>query len=356
MSIYDFNRIEINTLHITATMLQEILKPINSDWKEFLIDEASGLRQKFTSALNELGRIADVNTITPALPDIMRAFSYSSPTNVRVVIIGQDPYPNADGPVLHADGLCFSSRAKTTPPSLRNIFACLARHYFIGEKYIADGTVLNTLDHWAEQNVLMLNTKLTTIRGQTNKHAWWLPFTTAIIKRLSETRAKVPLIFMLWGADAQSFEEHIGHHHHIMKWAHPSPQAQLRLPDIAKFINCDHFTEANRIIIAYGGAPIQWSPIVKLQMYLAVPDGVASADSRWALVVPDILFEIVRPGTITDAIKFVKKLVSRVPVCACVNTVGGLYIPSDDAMIRSYVVPASHGPLAHAYEIQKNGT
>jgi uracil-DNA glycosylase len=162
---------------------------------------------------------------------------------IKVVIIGQDPYPRAGD----AHGLAFSCMTGI-PASLRNIYKCLLANKLISE--IPDS---GNLEYWASQGVLLLNTALTTVIGQPNAHSdIWEEYVVGLIKLIS---AKKPLIFMLWGNNARSLAPHLDDKSIIMEWSHPSPMAQVK----QSFIKCTHFKDANKYLIKLGKEPIDWN-------------------------------------------------------------------------------------------------
>ncbi len=195
-------------------------------------------------------RIAAGATIFPPTP--WRALTLTPPENVRVVILGQDPY---HGPG-QANGLAFDvGPGVRVPPSLRNIHKELAREY--GRAPMADGL----LEHWAKQGVLLLNASLTVEAGQAGSHAriGWQILTDAIFAQLVQSAQ--PLVFMLWGAHAQSKaagrETEKGAARHLWLMAnHPSPLSALRPP--VPFIGCDHFRRANEFLVANDQLEVDW--------------------------------------------------------------------------------------------------
>jgi uracil-DNA glycosylase len=192
------------------------------------------------------GRLAAGATVYPPQP--LRALQLTPPEAVRVVILGQDPY---DGPG-QANGLAFAvGPGVKLPPSLRNIFKELARQY--GRSPCAEGL----LEHWAAQGVLLLNTSLTVEAGQAGSHAriGWQALTDTIFARLAG--GSRPLVFMLWGAHAQSCRPSGDTDRHLWLCAnHPSPLSALRPP--IPFIGCGHFGAANEFLRRAGSAPIDW--------------------------------------------------------------------------------------------------
>ncbi|MGB3524456.1 MAG: uracil-DNA glycosylase [Flavobacteriales bacterium] len=205
----------------------EFSAPYFSDLKRFLVQER------------------ETHTVYPRGGDILRAFQLTPFEAVRVVILGQDPY---HGPG-QAHGLSFSvPHGIATPPSLQNIFKEIQRD--IGTKPSG-----GDLSSWAAQGVLLLNATLTVRAGEAASHQGqgWERFTDAAIKALSSDRSG--LIFMLWGRHAQAKEALIdGERHYVLKAPHPSPLSAHR-----GFIGCGHFSAANEILMAQGGAPITWS-------------------------------------------------------------------------------------------------
>lgn len=174
--------------------------------------------------------------------EVFRAFKLTPLDEVKVVIIGQDPYHTKN----IADGLAFSSKnPKKIPPSLRNIFKAIE----------IDLGIKNTnpsLESWSKQGVLLMNTALTTVVGQPLEHGeYWVDFTKNIIKALNSHKDK--LIFLLWGNHAKSLKQIISERHYILEATHPSPLSAKG------FINCLHFSETNRILTQEGKTPINWS-------------------------------------------------------------------------------------------------
>jgi uracil-DNA glycosylase len=194
-------------------------------------------------------RVAAGAVVYPAAP--LRALELTPLAEVRVVILGQDPY---HGPG-QAEGLAFSvAGAQRPPPSLRNIFKELQRD--LGVPLPATGA----LARWAERGVLLLNTTLTVEDGQPASHArrGWEALTDALIATAADDPA--PKAFLLWGAHAQAKAPlidaaHRGHR--VLRSNHPSPLAALRPP--VPFIGCGHFGEASRFLAAAGVAPVDWS-------------------------------------------------------------------------------------------------
>ncbi len=184
-------------------------------------------------------------TIYPEQWDIFAALRHTPYQQVRVVILGQDPYHGPN----QAHGLAFSVQPGVpTPPSLRNIFQELARDLALK---IPDNGCLR---HWAEQGVLLLNTVLTVRAGQAGSHRGrgWEEFTTAVIEKLN-AREK-PAVFLLWGRQAQSKAALLTNGRHlVLKAAHPSPLSAFR-----GFFGCRHFSQTNSFLVKAGYEPIDW--------------------------------------------------------------------------------------------------
>jgi uracil-DNA glycosylase len=209
------------------------------------------LRDEFDKPyMRELGAFlrnekAAGKTIYPPGPMIFNALNSTPLEQVKIVILGQDPY---HGPG-QAHGLCFSVQPGVTPPpSLQNIFKELKRD--LNLEIPRHGY----LQSWAEQGVLMLNTSLTVEQGIAGSHAkaGWQRFTDRIIEVVGERRPH--LVFMLWGAHAQSKAKLIDATRHLMlKSVHPSPLSAHR-----GFIGNGHFSRANQFLIQQGIRPIDW--------------------------------------------------------------------------------------------------
>ena len=178
--------------------------------------------------------------------------------DVRVVIVGQDPYHNDD----QAMGLAFSVPHTTTkiPPSLKNIFRELEddmrEAYDRGdEKESFRIPNHGDLTKWTEQGVLLLNTVLTVRAHEANSHSGkgWETFTDRAIEQLSQNTSNV--VFLLWGKNAMSKERLIaeGHNHFVLKCAHPSPLSASR-----GFFGCRHFSQTNEFLREVGRETIDW--------------------------------------------------------------------------------------------------
>ncbi len=176
---------------------------------------------------------------------IFNAFDRCSFDNVKVVIIGQDPYHGAG----QAQGLCFSvPDGVRIPPSLANIYKEL--HDDLGKEIPTTGN----LEHWANQGVLLLNATLTVRAGEAGSHQGrgWETFTDAIIKKLSDRREH--LVFMLWGNYARNKKMLIDLDKHLVLEApHPSPFSAY-----TGFFGCKHFSQTNAYLEEYSIGPVAW--------------------------------------------------------------------------------------------------
>ena len=183
--------------------------------------------------------------IFPPADDIFNAFHFTPLSEVKVVIIGQDPYHN----VGQAHGLCFSVKPDVDiPPSLVNIYKELKEDLGC---YIPDN---GYLEKWAKQGVLMLNSVLTVRAHQANSHQGmgWEKFTDAVIRAVNEQDR--PIVYMLWGRPAQNKAKSVNNPKHLLlKAPHPSPLSAHR-----GFFGCKHFSQANEYLKKNGLEPIDW--------------------------------------------------------------------------------------------------
>lgn len=181
-------------------------------------------------------------------PQPLRALQLTPPQAVRLVILGQDPYHGRG----QSEGLAFSVPAGVRPPpSLRNIFKELQRD--LGPRVAPRSEQDGQLSGWATQGVLLLNTCLTVEEGQPASHAkrGWETLTNALISHVSH--GPQPVVFMLWGAHAQSKRELIDTTRHLVLQAnHPSPLSALRAP--VPFMGCGHFSTALDWLAQQAGA------------------------------------------------------------------------------------------------------
>lgn len=217
---------------------------LEASWKQALRDQFDQPYMQKLSAFLRAEKEAG-KEIYPPGPLIFNALNSTPLPQVKVVIIGQDPY---HGPG-QAHGLCFSVQPGVpTPPSLVNIYKELKRDLNL------EVPNHGYLQRWADQGVLLLNTSLTVERGQAGSHAkmGWQPFTDRIIEVVSQQQDKV--VFILWGSHAQSKERLIDPTKHlILRSVHPSPLSAHR-----GFIGNGHFSRCNQFLTQHGRQPIDW--------------------------------------------------------------------------------------------------
>jgi uracil-DNA glycosylase len=216
---------------------------IAESWKVRLAEEFS--KNYFLELVDFVKAEYSNHIVFPKGQQIFSAFNRCSFDDLKVVIIGQDPY-HGDG---QANGLCFSVNGGTKmPPSLVNIFKEIKED--VGKEFPASGN----LERWASQGVLLLNATLT-VRAQnpgSHQNKGWELFTDAVIKTISDQKEGV--VFLLWGAYAQRKGEIIdGNKHKILSSAHPSPFAANR-----GFFGNKHFSLTNTYLENKGLQPIDW--------------------------------------------------------------------------------------------------
>ena len=186
------------------------------------------------------------HTVYPDMHDIYNCFRYTPFSNVKVVLLGQDPYHNEG----QAHGLCFSvQHGVKNPPSLENIYKELVDD--IGCQKPKDGT----LTKWAKEGVLLLNTSLTVREHQANSHAkcGWAWFTDSVIELISKQKENV--VFILWGGNAKSKKSLIDtKKHHVIESVHPSPLSAYN-----GFFGSKPFTKTNAYLQAHDITPIDWN-------------------------------------------------------------------------------------------------
>ena len=216
---------------------------IAKNWFEKLNDEFK--RPYYENLTKFLEGEYKSKTIYPKPENVFNALNRVKYEDVKVVIIGQDPY-HGEG---QANGLCFSvNDGVAFPPSLRNIFKELESD--LGIKAPTSGN----LDRWAEQGVLLLNSTLTVRAHEAASHAGkgWEQFTDAVVATLSELKSGV--VYMLWGAYAQRKGAAIDTERNlVLKCAHPSPLSAYN-----GFFGSRHFSKANAYLAAQGKEPIRW--------------------------------------------------------------------------------------------------
>ena len=216
---------------------------IESSWKNALAGEFG--KPYFESLVRFLHKEkAEGQTIYPPGSQIFRAFDLTPVNDLKVVILGQDPY---HGPG-QAHGLSFSvSAGVPAPPSLKNIFKEIESDLGVRMSGYPD------LEKWARQGVLLLNAVLTVRAGAAASHSkiGWEEFTDAVIRYISDNCEGV--VFLLWGNFARSKSVLIDRsRHHVLEAAHPSPLAR------GAFFGCRHFSQTNALLQSQGKTPIDW--------------------------------------------------------------------------------------------------
>lgn len=221
-----------------------------ADWKTlvapFVGSDAYAPLCRFVDA-----EVAAGKTVYPA--DIFHALRMTSPTEVKVVILGQDPYHGDDHGIAQAHGMAFSvQRGVRVPPSLRNIYKEIERD--LGICAPSHGN----LDAWAKQGVLLLNTTLTVEAANAASHAkpfktgGWQACTDTLLCGLAAQQG--PLVFLLWGSHAQAKAPLLaGRGHLLLEAPHPSPLSAHR-----GFLGCGHFSAANAFLAQHGKTPVDW--------------------------------------------------------------------------------------------------
>ena len=218
---------------------------MHESWIAVLGDELEQPTMKVLRAFL-VGELSAGRRFYPPADKVFNALYLTPFDDVRVVILGQDPY---HGPG-QAMGLCFSVPAGVPlPPSLRNIYDELQNDLGVPRPSSGD------LTPWAERGVLLLNAVLTVAPGQAASHAGkgWESFTDRAIRELSERREGV--VFLLWGRYAQQKGAIVDRsRHHVLAAAHPSP-----LSAASGFLGCRHFSQANALLEQAGRAPVDWA-------------------------------------------------------------------------------------------------
>lgn len=216
---------------------------IAEDWKEILKDEFE--KDYFARLVNFVKEEYTSKTVYPKGGDIFRAFNKCPFCNLRVVIIGQDPYHEEN----QANGLSFSvNDGVKFPPSLQNIFKEIASDLNIAEPSSGN------LDRWAEQGVLLLNSVLTVRAHEAASHTGrgWETFTDAVVREIAKRKKNV--VYILWGSYAQKKCSFVSSEHNlIIKSVHPSPLSVYR-----GFFGSKPFSKTNEYLSSMGLKPIEW--------------------------------------------------------------------------------------------------
>ncbi len=235
----------MSTNGLVYKLVQEgvFMSMITNDWLEPLSSE---FRKEYYSQLYNFVKDEYSKTVVyPPAEDIFNAFHFTPLKDVKVLLLGQDPYHNEH----QAHGLSFSVQpGQDIPPSLVNIYKEL--HDDLG-CYIPNNGYLKK---WADQGVLLLNTVLTVRAHQANSHQGhgWEQFTDAVIQAVNAQDR--PIVYMLWGAPARRKKAMLTNPKHlILEAPHPSPLSAYR-----GFLGCKHFSKANEFLKASGVEPIDW--------------------------------------------------------------------------------------------------
>lgn len=216
---------------------------LGNDWDSILADEWQ--KPYYLELRKFLKQEYSTQTVYPNMEDIFNALKLTSFKDTKVVIIGQDPYHGFG----QAHGLCFSvKKGVVPPPSLKNIYKELKSD--MGFEIPSHGE----LTSWAKQGVLLLNNVLTVREGLPNSHKGkgWEIFTDRVIGELN--KKETPVVFLLWGANAQKKAEIITNPKHFkLMTVHPSPLSASR-----GFFGCRHFSKTNEILMKNSIKPINW--------------------------------------------------------------------------------------------------
>ncbi|MBD0726310.1 uracil-DNA glycosylase [Flavobacterium sp. L1I52] len=218
---------------------------LSSQWQTILSDELQ--KPYFSDLMMEVEKEYQTGICYPPKGLIFSAFNYCDFSNLKLVIIGQDPY-HGEG---EANGLCFSvNNGVKIPPSLRNIY-----------REINDDLdnllmpVSGNLEHWAKQGVLLLNASLTVQKDKPNshKHLKWNLFTDAVIQKISDEKENI--VFLLWGSFAQKKGSKIDRNKHlVLESGHPSPMSANQ----GKWFGNKHFSQANAYLKSKNKEEINW--------------------------------------------------------------------------------------------------
>lgn len=217
---------------------------IGNDWDEVLKSESE--KDYFLEIKAYLKKEYSEKVVYPPKEEIFTAFKLTEYKDVKVVILGQDPYHGFG----QAHGLAFSVKKDIKiPPSLRNMYKEI-----LAEE---EGNTFNhgCLESWAKQGIFLLNATLTVREGEANSHSkiGWTKFTDEVIKKINEKDN--PVIFVLWGNNAKAKRKYITNEKHIvLEGVHPSPLSANR-----GFFGCNHFKDINKILEKLYGKKIDWN-------------------------------------------------------------------------------------------------
>lgn len=212
-------------------------------WDDFFKEEQD--KEYYKKLMNELDKAYEKSVVFPTKDKIFYAFSLTPLENLKVVLLGQDPYHGAG----QAQGLAFSTPINiANPPSMKNMLKEINDD--IGNSVCADGD----LTSWAKDGVLLINAILTVEESKPKSHhkMGWEIFTDNLIKFISKNSKDI--VFILWGSSAIKKEKIIDKDkHHILSGVHPSPLSAYR-----GFFGCKHFSKTNEILNSLGKAQITW--------------------------------------------------------------------------------------------------
>lgn len=252
--------------------IKSAFEGVDDEYKQILARDNKGMLSECISEINKT--IKSTDALTPSPNNIFNAFRQCGWNNLRVIIIGQDPYPTPGD----AMGLSFSvNKGVALPQSLKNIYMALNASGFINNEAPVNH---GDLSSWGKQGVLMLNMALTTVKNQRAAHMKiWKPYVEKILTdiALKCSIENKPLVFILWGGFAKEVSKIVDkvnfvaiHNdpkltiHRTLEWGHPSPVSRFnqRDPAIEKkhFANCDNFTKCNEILKENNLEPINWNP------------------------------------------------------------------------------------------------
>jgi len=219
------------------------MKPLGGGWDELLAPLFND--ERYLKIREFLKSEYSNHVVYPDMYDLYNCFRYTPLSEVRVVILGQDPYHEPN----QAHGLCFSvKKGVAVPPSLVNIFKEMQTDLGITQPDCGD------LTKWARGGVLLLNTTLTVRAHLANSHSkcGWAWFTDNVIKLVSDNTQNT--VFMLWGGNARSKAPLIDTSKHlVLQTVHPSPLSAYN-----GFFGCKHFSKANKYLSEHGRQPIDW--------------------------------------------------------------------------------------------------
>lgn len=256
---------------------QTILNNVSDKWLDIIYKgKTKTLLDDFIEAGNNDTHTIVWSNICPPPDKIFEWCRLTDLDNIKVIIVGQDPYHDGT-----AHGLSFSSTGNKIPASLRNIYKCLEKTY---------GSYPKTanLTEWATQGVLMINAALSTRSKKAGAHMkYWMDYSKEVISRICSYyyEKNEQLIFMLWGKFAEKLCMNVDNDYHIiLRWIHPSPLAQ-RVVENKKFINCTNFIEVNKCLKRDNKKEINWVRTAKLTNNNKLTNN--KKDENWQIT-PDI--------------------------------------------------------------------